>query len=208
MRRQKNKIMSQSANSKQPEFSPEESLQLIRQMISKTRHSVAMDSFYFLFWGWLVFLCCVGQYVLKVYWDFPQHYYVWFLMPVGGVISGIYSYRQARKQQVVTYVHSALSYLWVGLAISFIVLAYVSISGKNWQHAFTYYILLYAIGTFVSGRLLQFRPLVIGGLINFALVVISAGASYDNQLLLGALALLTSYIIPGHLLRNASAKKL
>ena len=72
-------------------LSPEESLQLIQTMISKTKDAVADNSFYFLFWGWLVFGCCMGSFILKVYFHSPYESYVWFLMPVGGVISGIYS---------------------------------------------------------------------------------------------------------------------
>jgi hypothetical protein len=48
---------------------------------------------------------------------------------------------------------------------------------------------------------MRFKPLVIGGLINFVLAAISGRFSFDNQLLIAALAILTSYIIPGHLLK-------
>ncbi|MEN9686504.1 MAG: hypothetical protein RLZZ28_2290, partial [Bacteroidota bacterium] len=51
------------------------------------------------------------------------------------------------------------------------------------------------------GRLIHFRPLIIGGLINFGLAAISVKFSFDYQLLIGAIAILISYIIPGHLLR-------
>jgi hypothetical protein len=184
------------------ELSPEESLALIRSMINKTRGVVADGSFYFLLWGWLVFGCCIASFVLKVYFLYPHHYFVWFLMPVGGVISAIYGARQSRKQRVKSFVEESLDFLWIALALAFVVLVIINmISGDAWQTAFTYYILLYAIGTFVSGRLLRFKPLIIGGLINFVLAVVSVKFNYDYQLLIGSLAILISYIIPGHLLR-------
>ena len=183
-------------------LSPQESLELIRSMINKTKDSVADDSFYFLLWGWLVFACCITQFILKVYFHYPHHYFVWWLMPVGGVISAIYGSKQSRKQKVKSFVDESLEYLWISLAIAFIVLVFINVLGKtSWQTAFTYYILLYGIGTFVSGRLLRFRPLVIGGLINFALAAVSVKFSYDYQILIGSAAILISYIIPGHLLR-------
>jgi hypothetical protein len=43
---------------------------------------------------------------------------------------------------------------------------------------------------------------MIGGLLNFVLAGICSHFSYDYQLLIASLALLISYIIPGHLLRN------
>ncbi|MBV9987446.1 MAG: hypothetical protein JO301_07195 [Chitinophagaceae bacterium] len=184
------------------ELSTQESLQLIQSMINKTKNVVADDSFYFLLWGWLVFSCCLVQFYLKVYLEFPQHYYVWWLMPVGGIVSGIYGARQAKKIHVKSFVDESLDYLWIALGLSFIVLVTVNIlSGRAWDTAFTYYIVLYAIGTFITGKLLRFKPLVIGGLSNFVIAIVSIKFRYEYQLLLGALAILTSYIIPGHLLR-------
>ena len=188
--------------SNEKQLSPQESLDLIQSMINKTKNVVADDSFYFLLWGWLVFACCLIQFYLKVYLQFPQHYYVWFLMPVGGIISGVYGARQAKKTHVKSFVDESLDYLWIALGLAFMVLVAVNIiSGKAWETAFTYYILLYGIGTFITGRLLRFKPLVIGGLFNFVIAAVSVKFSYEYQLLVGALAILTSYIIPGHLLR-------
>jgi hypothetical protein len=184
------------------ELSPQESIELIQTMINKTKGVVADDSFYFLLWGWLVFACCLVQFYLKVYLQFPQHYYVWMLMPVGGIISAVYGSRQAKKTHVKSFVDESLDYLWIALGLAFVVLITVNIlNGKAWETAFTYYIILYGIGTFVTGMLLRFRPLVIGGLFNFVLAVVSIKFQYEYQLLVGALAILTSYIIPGHLLR-------
>lgn len=184
------------------ELTPAESLELIRGMINKTKHVVADDSFYFLLWGWMVFVCCLGQFALKVYFDYPKHYQVWLLMPVAGLISAVYGSRQAKRTPVKTFVGDSLDHLWLALGLAFLVLITINIlSGTAWQTAFTYYILLYAIGTFVSGRLLRFRPLLLGGLFNFVLAAASVKFSFDYQLLIGALAILTSYIIPGHLLR-------
>lgn len=184
------------------ELTPAESLELIRGMINKTKHVVADDSFYFLLWGWLVFVCCLGQFALKVYFHYPEHFLVWFLMPVAGLISAVYGSRQAKRGPVKTFVGDSLDHLWLALGLAFVVLITINIlSGTAWQTAFTYYILLYAIGTFVSGRLLRFRPLLLGGLFNFVLAAVSVKFSFDYQLLIGALAILTSYIIPGHLLR-------
>lgn len=189
------------------ELSPEESLQVIQTMINKTKDAVADDSFYFLLWGWLVFGCCIAEYILKVYIEYPNHSVVWFLMPVGGLISWIYGAKQAGKQKVKSFVNESLEYLWMALAISFIVLVFINVGSGAWQTAFTYYILLYAIGTFVSGSLIRFKPLVYGGLINFVLAAVSVRFSFDNQLLVGALAILISYIIPGHMLRAKYQKK-
>lgn len=185
------------------ELSPSESLALIQSMINNTKGEVAHDSFYFLLWGWLVFGCCLLEFFLKVNIQTPYHYTVWWLMPVGGVISGIYGASKSRKRRVHTFIDEALKYLWISIAFSYVVLLFVnSLNGQGgWNTAFTYYILLYGIGTFVTGGLLRFKPLLIGGLINFVLAIICSRFSFDYQLLIAALAIFCSYIVPGHLLR-------
>lgn len=201
--------MTLQTDQREPEdqLSPEESLQLIQSMINNAKDSVADNSFYLLFWGWLVFLCCITEFVLKVVFAYPAHYRVWWLMIAGGIITGVYSSRQAKKAKVVSFVDRALDITWVAIACSFFVLVYINSVAGTWNNAFTYYILLYAIGTFITGRLIQFKPLVIGGLINFVLAAVCSHFSYDYQLLVASLALLTSYIIPGHLLRIRHRQK-
>ncbi len=190
------------------ELSPQESLALIKTMINKTKDSVADDSFYFLLWGWLVFVCCIAEFILKVYYQYPYHYVVWWTMPAAGIASAVYGARQSKQKKVTSFVDEALGFLWMAIGLSFITLVVINIiNGQNWQTAFTYYILLYAIGTFMTGSLIRFKPLIIGGLINFALAIISIRLNYDNQLLIGSVAILISYIIPGHLLRMKHQKQ-
>jgi hypothetical protein len=90
--------------------------------------------------------------------------------------------------------------LWSGLSISFVVLCFI-LANIGWQHAFPIYILFYATGTFISGGILQFKPLQAGGIICWLLAVVATFATYQNQILLTAVAILVSYLVPGYLLR-------
>ncbi|MDZ4810068.1 MAG: hypothetical protein SGI96_17670, partial [Bacteroidota bacterium] len=67
---------------------------------------------------------------------------------------------------------------------------------------FPFFIMLYGLGTFVSGSIIRFRPLVIGGIVAWALAIGSTLVSYDYQMLFGAAAILVSYIIPAYMLRS------
>lgn len=198
--------MREDSKATENKFTPEESLQLIQSMIHKTKDSVADGSFYFLFWGWLVFFACIVQFVLKVWMAYPNHYLVWLLMPLGGVVSAVYGAREAKRTRVRTFVGDMIGSFWIGIGIGFCVLIYMNITEYGWSRAFPFYMLFYGIGTFVSGRILHFKPLVVGGLINFFLAAISVRFSFDYQILLCALAILTSYIIPGHMLRMRSER--
>ncbi|MES2881510.1 MAG: hypothetical protein V4676_05130 [Bacteroidota bacterium] len=184
-------------------FSPQQSLALIQSMITKTRSSLSENRIYFLLWGWVTFLCITFQFLLKVWLQYPRHYLVWLLTIPTAIITIVYSARQEKKLRVKTYLGQSMGYLWTGIGISFSILSIiVSNLPGGWLNGWPFFILFYALGTFISGKLLAFKPLIIGGIFNWVLCVVCIFLPYDYQLLLAALAVLTSYIIPGHLLRS------
>ncbi|MEO6404236.1 MAG: hypothetical protein ABIY51_05525 [Ferruginibacter sp.] len=182
-------------------LSPADSLQLIRSMIEKTKKEISDNSIYFLVWGWGAFIGCIGQYILKVIFNYPYHYRIWFITFICIIITMGLGMRKRKSQQVKTYVSDSMSYLWAGMGISFFIVSII-FSKIGWQYCFPFFILFYGLGTFVSGKILQYRPFQYGGLMAFALAIIAAWLDYDYQMLITALALLVSYIIPGHILQH------
>lgn len=87
------------------------------------------------------------------------------------------------------------------MSISFMALVFILLN-IGWQHAFPVYILFYATGTFISGGILHFKPLQVGGIICWILAVASTFVSYQNQILFTAAAILASYLIPGYSLKK------
>jgi hypothetical protein len=194
-------IIFKSINMQDNDFSPEDSLQLIQSMIDKAKDSVVHDSFYFLLWGWLVFAASVIQFVLKVIIQSPYHYFAWTLMIVGIVASALHGMNESKKRKVRTYVEELLNYLWLGIFISFALFGFV-FARLGWQNCYSFYMLMYAVGSFVSGRVLKFYPLVLGAIGCWILAIVSTFTSYDVNILLCGVAILVSYIIPGYLLRH------
>jgi len=182
------------------EITPEESLSLIRSMIETTKHSIGDSSHYFLLWGWAVMIGCLVQYILMSVVKSPYHYLAWLITPVAVIFHVIFMLRDRRKERVKTFISEATGYLWTALGLSFFALAFI-FSKIGWVYCFPIYILLYGVGTYVSGSILKFKPLVVGGLVNLLLAIITAYLPYDVQILMTAVAILISYIIPGHLLR-------
>jgi hypothetical protein len=186
-------------------FSPEQSLRLIQSMIDKTKQSISDKSIYYLVWGWITFIACTGQFVLKHIYNYPRHYDVWWLI-IAGVVFSIYNgVREGKKQQVTTYVGDSIKYLWIGMGMTYFVLSMI-LSKVGWDKpVFPFFILLYGLGTFVSGSIIKFKPLIAGGIIAFVLAVVSAYVEYDYQMLFAAGAILVSYIIPAYILRAKRA---
>ena len=184
-------------------FSPQQSLQLIQSMIEKTKTNIGGSRFYFLFWGWYVFLAFILEFLLKVVIKTEYHSLVWLGVFPAVIITIIHS-RKNSKSSVRTYVGDSMGYLWTGIGISFFVMSFIisNMGEDGWYHGYPFFILFYGLGTFVSGKILQFKPLIYGGIFNWVLACVCVLVPYDYQLLIAATAILCSYIIPGHLIAN------
>lgn len=190
----------------QEKFDAQESLQLIRSMIETTKASITDSSHYFLLWGWATMVGCLIQFILMQVVHYSDHYVAWFITPVALLIHFVFLFKDNRERRVKTFIGQANGYLWMAIGFSFMVLAFI-FSRIGWQYSFPFYILFYGIGTSVSGALLQFKPMVRGGIACFVFASVAAYLPYHLQILLTAVAILISYIIPGHLLRSQYLKE-
>ena len=182
-------------------ISENESLLIIQQMIQATKSRLSEDGFMYLLWGWLVLAASLGEFFLMRS-GYTHHYITWsVLMPLGAVVSVVYSMRKSKTDTVTTYVDEFMKYLWGSFVVSLlIVLGFMSKIGP--ENAYPIILLLYGIATFVSGGALQFKPLMIGGAACGALAVASMFMPFEFQLLALSLAVLVAYIVPGYLLRS------
>jgi len=178
-------------------------LDLIEEMIAQSRSNISEGSVFYLLWGWLVLIAAVINYVLLNFVDFQHHYIAWpILMPLGGVISGIIGNRMDKKSRVKTYVDRAINYLWTAFTIS-LILVLISMIEFGVEVVYPIVILLYGLGTFVSGGILRFKPLIWGGVLSWILGSIAVYCDFSTQLLLLILAIIGSYILPGYLLSKS-----
>lgn len=183
-------------------FSPEQSLQLIQSMINRTKQEMSGNSIYFLVWGWITFIGCTGQFLLKRVARYEQHYQVWWIVVAGILFSVWYGMKEGKRQKSITYTGEAMKWLWTGMGISYFVLSMILTKAGWGTSVFPFFIMLYGLGTFVSGCILRFRPLVIGGILAWALAIGAAYTEYDYQMLFAAAAILISYIIPAYILKR------
>ena len=176
----------------------QESLVIIQQMMNKTKEQLFDNSNLFLLWGFAAFICTVTQYILiKI--NIQNSEAVWIAMPIIAVIHIYIVIKQRSKIKVQTYNGNAISALWTAIGFAFISIVFFASQKINILPTI---ILLYAIGTFVTGKIIDFKPLVIGGSISFLLSIAIAFIKDENQLLIMATAILISYIIPGFLLKK------
>ena len=188
------------------QLSPEQSLKLITEMISKTRQHLSDNSIYFLVWGWLTFIAFIAQFILKHIINYEKHYLVWLVVIIGIIFSVYQGRRQERKPYASTYIDDSMKFVWAGMAVSFFVLSLI-FSKMGWGFSvYPFFMLLYGLGTFVSGKILRFRPLETGGILAWVLAYSATYFSYDYQMLFGAAAILFSYIVPAHIMRGRNSR--
>jgi hypothetical protein len=177
----------------------EESLIIIQQMINKSKQRLTDGSKYFMLWGFAVFACAIIQYfLLKNSFEHTQR--IWLAMPILAILQLFLSLQDRKKEKVVSYNTQAIGSVWIALGISFFILAFLS--SRISFSMFPFLILFYGIGTFITGRIIQFKPLVLGGIANFILCILITYVDGPEQLLVLALSVLVSYIIPGFLLKR------
>lgn len=177
----------------------QESLAIIQQMINKSKKQLTDRSKYFMMWGVAVFACAIIQYLLlKNLQTNTQR--VWLAMPVLAFVQLFMSIRDRKKEKIVSHNTAAISSVWLALGVSFFILAFLSF--RISFEIFPFLILLYGIGTFVTGRIIQFAPLVWGGIACFILSILITYIDGAEKLLILALSVVVSYIIPGILLKR------
>jgi hypothetical protein len=183
----------------------EQSLDIIRKMINSAKQELEDDSFYYLLWGWLVFISCLAHFIM-IRMMSPYQGLSWaVLMPLGAVISVVYGRKQNKNSRIKTYIDEMMQFVIIAFVVSlFIVLGFQSKLGLN---TYPMVMLVYGIWLFISGGALKFIPLIAGGIINWVIAIASFFVPFEYQLLLLALAVLSGYIIPGHLLKNKFKKQ-
>lgn len=182
-------------------FNPEQGLQLINTMINRAQNRFSENGFLFIFWGWLVFAAALLFYVLEKI-GVENSWFVWMTMPLGGIFTMIYSSKQKKKEVVKSYIDDYVSYVAIAFGISLTII--LTLGFKLLENCYPVVIMLYAIMTFTVGGILKYKPLIIGGVLSFPICVVAFFVGFQNQVLLLALSVLVSYIIPGHLLYKAA----
>ncbi|HZY35417.1 MAG TPA: hypothetical protein VFE53_02145 [Mucilaginibacter sp.] len=184
------------------ELTPSDSLKLITEVISKTRDNIKTQSFCFLLWGWLIAAASILFYVLHEFTAFKLFFLPFPLLVIPGIIITVIYYQRSSHFSE-TYLTGFLKQLWLVLAISFIAVVLISLLQK--YPPFTYTLVIGGIGTLVSGLVMRFRPLIVGGALFLLIAVGSVFVGDGVKPLLQGIAVIAGYLIPGYLLKYSKS---
>lgn len=180
-------------------LSAADSLNIITKMIEQAQGNVQKSSFHFLLWGWVIALANLGMYSL-IQFDYPHPYIVWLITIPAWIASMVYGFRQGREKKVVTHIDRTIMWLWITFGITTFILIFFGSSIR--YNINPVIILISTIPTFATGKLIRFKPLVLGAVSFWFFGIACFLVSVEMQNLVGAGAVIVGYLIPGYLLKN------
>jgi hypothetical protein len=181
-------------------LSPRESLDLIVDVIAKTKESLKGNSFGFLLWGWLIAIASFSFFLLHQYTSFQFYFMPFPVLSAIGIILTVNWMRKKNTGTTLPYTIYFLDRLWVVLGACFLMVVFINVS--HGQVPFTYTLIIAGIGTLVSGWVLNFRPLVIGGILLFLASMVTVYVADAYKPLVQGVAIVAGFLVPGYLLKK------
>jgi hypothetical protein len=181
-------------------LSPQQSLDLITSMINEAKGNVRSDSFYYLFWGWVLIVAHLGSFTLSKI-EFAYPFAIWLIIIPAWIVSFVYGSRQTKIQnRSTTHLEKINITLWVSFGTLAIVIPFFG-AFINYQIN-PIILLMGSITTVASGVILKFKPLMLGGLVFFVAGLVSFFFSHEQQSLIAALTIALGYLVPGYMLKS------
>ena len=189
-------------NTENTSFTAQQSLELITRMIDQAKGNVQRNAFYFLFWGWIITLANVGMYVL-IKLEYPQPYFIWGITIPAWIYTMVRGFRREKTETAATHLDRVSGWLWFAFGIC--VFTVVAFGTKLNYQINPLILLITAIPTFVSGIILKFNPFKLGGVCFWVCAIIAFLVPMEMQFLVGAVAIVCGFLIPGYMLRYKKA---
>jgi hypothetical protein len=189
------------------QISERDSLALISSMVNKAKNTFSETGKLYIIWGWLIFLCCLVQFLALKIFD-KNISYIWFSTWVLLIYQIFFLRKKRRLRKVRTYTEEINGFVWLVFFICLLILAFIGIQFEQYQMIDPMILVLYGMPTFLSGIILKFRPLIVGGIICWLLAILSTFVNINFQLLLVAAGVAAGWIIPGYILKSRFKKNI
>lgn len=197
----------------QKKLSEQESLLIIQQMIQTAKQEQKDNGLGWILWGWLLFAASVLTW-LNIKFEWFSVYLFWNIF---GIVAGLLIAYEVilklffnKKKKVKTYTNDLFQKLNGGFFIFLMMIIFSINLGVQPVKGFALLLGLYGFWILIYGTALNFRPSLIGAFITWGFgfgALLVKDHHFDITMILHGLAVLSGYIIPGHL-ANMEFKKI
>jgi hypothetical protein len=187
------------------ELSPKESLRVINEMIETSKSRINEDGFIYLFWGWLILLCALAQFVLFQVELYEYSFIPYLLVIPAGIYTGFQQSKKHRKEKG-NYVSNVMKALWITLGINLALFGFLIFPAYQ-VSPIPIILAFLAIGAIVSGGTVKFKPLIYGGIICNLIAIAALFTPTLYQPLLLAGGMIAADLVPGYIIRNQYKKQ-
>jgi hypothetical protein len=191
----------------QEKLTTEDSISIIEQSLKQAANQKTGAANYYIIWGTLLFIVLIGNFFVI---RFPSDLSASIanalpmLFAVGGILSFLQSRKDDKNETVVPLNEKLYMYAWVGASIGLGAICFSNPS--DILNGFCLGILLmFGVVNFIIGGMTKFYPLIIGGALSMVLAVFIPHVTMDYKLLLTAIGILSTCLIPGLLMKNTKA---
>lgn len=212
---------------KEKEFTHEESIRLINEMIGKAKNNVHDNGISAIMWGVVISFCSLFSYFQLTTGLFSS-IDIWLLTFLAVIPQIYFSIKKTKKTKVVSYDENALNWVWgvFGIGVFMIVFInskiysamqplldeYTSLSGKKASFRFSefsvgYFLLWYGFPGVITGGIKKFYPMLAGGLLCWVFSIVILFTPKQIDLLLMAVSAVFAWLVPGILLRKRFLKE-
>ncbi|MEI6265969.1 MAG: hypothetical protein WCP74_12785 [Sphingobacteriia bacterium] len=217
--------------SEEKKLSEKESLELISSMIQKVKNSYHDTGIGSLLWGTVVFIASFVSF-LKFRYGFDIGFDIWLIVLGAIIPQVYLSIKESKSSNAKRYDDDAIDTVWLVYGLTIFGLSFYQstvgdttnkiIQEEGWtmmKHyltgnkvdeqikpftlsVYSLYILIYAFPTLVTGLVKKFKPMIIGAIITYVLFMVSCFVESQYDFLLGGIAALLCWFIPGVILRR------
>lgn len=189
----------------QTEFSTQESLRLINEMIGKARKSYTSKGIASIVWGLLIMVCGLiswaeQQFLFNIGFD------IWLLLIAALAPQIYFGVKEKRSRNFVGHDEQTLLFVWTAYAICIFITSFYSGKIGNESDA-SLIMMLFGLPTFITGGILKFKPMIAGGIICWVLSIASIFSNNATDMFLMAVCGLFAWFIPGIILWNKYKKQ-
>jgi len=177
----------------------EQSLEIITKMIRQAHGNVRRSSAYLILWGATIALANIGMFTLLLL-EYARPFVVWLITIPAWLVTIFISYIRKKNATTISHLDKINLLLWYSYGI--VIFTVVAFGFKVNFQLNALVLLISAVPTFVSGIIVKFRPLVVGGILYWILGIVCFLVGDPWQYLVGAIAVTTGHLIPGLMLSN------